>query len=143
MTMYRFMCVLLMISVVIGCKKHSHKPDRKTLEELLTGGQWLLTGYGYDDDHSGTLDADENLIMPCQKDNTTEYRRNGSGISLENQDVCMADPVAEFEWKLIDNEKAIEISAQRLDIHTLTEDELHFVIQVPGVTPALHIMYRK
>jgi hypothetical protein len=141
--MYRILFALLFITVMVGCKKHTHQPDKDTLEELLTSGKWTLVGYGYDDNGSGTLDLDENLIIDCQRDNTIEYRKDGSGISLENQSVCMADPVAEFEWKFIDMEKAIEIQAQRLDIHTLTETELHFVIQIPGVTPVLHTMYRK
>ena len=141
--MYRILFSFLFITVMAGCKKHTHKPGKKTLEELLTSGQWLLVGYGYDDNSSGTLDMDENLIIDCQKDNTIEYRKNGSGISLENQSVCMADPVSEFEWKFIDKEKAIEIQAQRLDIHTLTETALHFVIQIPGVSPVLHTVYSK
>lgn len=109
----------------------------------FTSGKWLLAGYGYDDNNNGNLDADENLIIDCQKDNTVEYMRNGTGVSLENQMVCMADPITEFQWKFIDDEKAIEIQAQRLDIHTLTANELHFIIQIPGATPTLHTLYRK
>lgn len=141
--MFRIFCALLVITLIVACKKHSHKPDKKTLEELLTSGKWLLSGYGYDNDNNGKLDTDETLILDCQKDNTSEYRIDGSGIHLENQVVCMADPVLEFEWKFIDNEKAIEISAQRLDIEKLTDDELRFVVKIPGVSPNFHTMYSK
>jgi hypothetical protein len=141
--MYRILFAFLFITVMVGCKKHTHKRGEKALEELLTSGQWLLVGYGYDDNKSGTIDLDENMIIDCQKDNTIEYRKDGSGKSLENQSVCMADPVSEFQWKFIEKEKAIEIQFQRLDIHTLTDTELHFVIQIPGVNPVLHTMYRK
>lgn len=141
--MLRIVCSLLLIAIMVGCKKHTHKPGQKTMEELLTSGKWTLVAYGYDDNHNSTIDTDENLIIDCQKDNTIEYKRDGSGVSLENQSVCMADPVATFQWKFIGTEKAIEISAQRLDIHTLSDTELHFVIQIPGVTPALHTMYAK
>lgn len=141
--MFRLTCVLLMLTVTVACKKNNHTPDKKTLEQLLTSGQWLLTGYGYDNNNNKKLDADETLILPCQADNTIEYLKNGTGVALENQQVCMADPVSEFEWKFIDNEKAIEISAQRLDIEKLTENELHFVVHLPGVNPAFHTQYRK
>lgn len=141
--MHRLMCALLVATVMVSCEKNTHTPDKKTLEQLLTNGKWTLVGYGYDDNKSGTIEADENLIIDCQKDNTMEYHKNGSGTSLENQLVCQADPVVEFTWKFIDNEKAIEIAAQRLDIHTLTEEELHFVIEIPYITPALHTLYRR
>src|ERR1041384_475524 len=108
MTMHKILCSLLIL-MMAGCKKHTHQPTEKSLEELLTDGRWVLVGYGYDDNQNGIIDTDENLVTDCQKDNTTEYRVNGSGISLENQSVCMADPVTEFQWKFIDSEKAIEV----------------------------------
>lgn len=143
MTMHRILCYLLLFTMTVGCKKHTHQPEEKTLEELLTDGKWVLVGYGYDDNHNGTIDTDENLIIDCQKDNTIEYRSDGSGVSLENQSVCQADPVSEFQWKFIDNEKAIEIQAQRLDIKILTETDLQFIIQIPYINPALHTVYKK
>ena len=104
-TMLRIVCSLLLITIMVGCKKHTHKPGQKTMEELLTSGKWTLVAYGYDDNHNSTIDTDENLIIDCQKDNTIEYKRDGSGVSLENQSVCMADPVATFQWKFIGTEK--------------------------------------
>jgi hypothetical protein len=139
--MFRILFALVLITLV-SCEKHTNKPDEKKLEALLTNGKWLLVAYGYDDNKNGIVDADENLIMDCQKDNTTEYRSNGTGVSLENQSACISDPVTEFEWKFIDNEKAIEIQFQRLDIKTLTDTDLQFIIQVPYISPALITVYK-
>src|ERR1700754_2087945 len=86
-TMHRLMCALLMATVMVSCEKNTHTPDKKTLEQLLTDGKWTLVAYGYDDNKSGTIEAEENLIIDCQKDNTTEYHKNGSGTSLENESV--------------------------------------------------------
>jgi hypothetical protein len=141
--MYRIMCALFVLTLIAGCEKHTHQPDKKSMEELLTAGKWLLIGFGYDDDQSGSIEFNENLINECQKDNTNEYFKNGNGVHKENQTACVPGPDSEFEWKFIDNEKAIEIEAQRFDIKTLNKQELHFVIHLPYVSPDLHTMYRK
>jgi hypothetical protein len=143
MSMYKILYTLLLLTLIISCKKHTHKPNQKTLEELLTAGNWLLVAYGYDDSNNGIIDPNENMINDCQKDNTTEYKRDGSGETLENELVCFADSVYPFQWKFIDNEKAIEIEAQRLDIKKLTETELEFKIQIPYLTSPLYSRYRK
>ncbi len=144
--MYRLLSALLFITLTIGCKKETHQPQPPEPPQpvnLLTSGKWLLISYGWDDDLSGDIEANEELIRDCEKDNTTEYFKAGNGKTHDNQVSCNYPSESEFEWKLIDNDKAIEISSQRLDIQTLTKDELHFKINVQYITVPLHTKYRK
>lgn len=111
--------------------------------ELLANGQWLLKAYGFDDDSTGNIEEYENMISECQRDNTTAYRQDGSGNTYENELVCGGDSMTSFQWKFIDNDKAIEILGLRMDIYKLNKNELHFIIPQPYLTTPLHTMYSR
>lgn len=141
--MNRLLTTLLFITILSGCKKETHEPQVAKPKDLLTDGKWLLVRFGYDDDNSGAIEDYENLVLDCQKDNTIQYFTDGRGQSLDNQDVCQSPSGSEFEWKFVDNEKAIEILFQRYDLQKLTRSELHFVLHFQGITTAAHVIYRK
>ena len=141
--MNRLLSTLLFITIISGCKKETHEPQVAKPKDLLTDGKWLLVSFGYDFDSSGALEDKENLILDCMKDNTTQYFTDGKGQVRDNQSICQAPAESDFEWKFIDNEKAIEILFQRYDVHTLTETELHFIIHIQGLTTPAHTIYRK
>lgn len=143
MCMFRLLSALLLITITFGCKKESPPPQPPKPIDLLTSGQWLLTAYGWDDDSTGDIEDHENMILDCQKDNSTQFYRDGIGKSLENQNDCNNTPDSEFKWKFIDNNQALEIGFQRLDIHVLTKDELHFKVHIQGLIGVLHTKYRK
>jgi hypothetical protein len=141
--MNRLLTALLLITILSGCKKETHEPQVAKPKDLLTDGKWLLVRFGYDDDNSGAIEDYENLVMDCQKDNTIQYFTDGRGQTRDNQDVCQSPSGSEFEWKFVDNEKAIEILFQRYDLQKLTRSELHFVLHFQGITTAAHVIYRK
>ena len=141
--MNRLLTTLLCITIIAGCKKQTHEPQVAKPKDLLTDGKWLLVSFGYDFDNSGAIEDQENLIEECQKDNTTQYFGNGSGQSRDNQTICSSPSEADFEWKFVDNEKAIEIQFQRYDLQKLTSTELHFIIHIQGITAPAHVFYRK
>jgi hypothetical protein len=141
--MNRLLSTLLFITILSGCKKETHEPQVAKPKDLLTDGKWLLVRFGYDDDNSGALEDYENLILDCQKDNTIQFFTDDTGQSRDNQDVCQAPAETEFEWKFVDNEKAIEILSQRYDLEKLTNTELHFILHFQGITIPAHILYRK
>jgi hypothetical protein len=111
--------------------------------ELITGGPWLLTAYGFDDDSTGTIEDHENLLQPCQQDNTIIYHSNGTGTSFENQLQCGGDTLSVFEWRFIDSERAIQVLEKRMDLHKLDQRELHFIIQEPFLLTPLHASYKR
>jgi hypothetical protein len=141
--MFRLLSTLLLITITFGCKKEKHQPEEKKPLDLLTDGKWLLKSFGYDYDNSGQLDDNENLLEACYADNTTQYFTDGSGETLENQTTCQNSGDSEFEWKFIDDEKAIEILFQRYELITLTEKDLRFKLQIPGLTVAAFLSYKK
>lgn len=141
--MNRLLTTLLFITIFSSCKKETHEPQVAKPKDLLTEGKWLLVRFGYDDDNSGALEDNENLITECQKDNTTQYFTDGRGQSRDNQDVCQSPAESEFEWKFVDNEKAIEILSQRYELEKLTSTELHFILHFQGITIPAHVEYRK
>jgi hypothetical protein len=109
----------------------------------LTDGKWLLVSFGYDFDKSGQLEDSENLLEPCHADNTTQYFADGSGQARDNQEKCQASGDSEFEWKFIDDEKAIEIYFERYELLTLTKKDLQFKIIIPGLDVPAFLSYKK
>lgn len=141
--MYRLLTTLLIITIISGCKKETHQPQVAKPVDLLTDGKWLLVRFGFDDDSSGVIEDYENMIEDCQKDNTTQYFADGRGETRENQNDCPTGADTQFEWKFIDNDKAIEILFHRYDLKKLTRTELYFIIHIQGLIVPLHVIYRK
>lgn len=142
--MLRIISSLLLISVFISCKRDPVLPDAPpTTIDLLTNGNWQMIAHGFDDDNSGAIESYENLLNDCQKDNTTKFNANGTGAVQENQLVCGNDSVLNFTWKFIADEKAIEITAIKMNLHKLTGTELHLVIEIPYLLMPVHSIYRK
>jgi hypothetical protein len=130
-------------TILSGCKKETHEPQVGKPIDLLTDGKWLLVSFGYDFDNSGALEDPENLIEDCQKDNTNQYFADGRGQVRDNQATCQSPAESNFEWKFVDNEKAVEIHFQRYELVKLTNTELHFIIHLQGISTPAHTIYRK
>ena len=142
--MHRFITALLCITIVMSCKKETNEPKVAPPLQLLTTGKWTLSAYGWDDDSSGNIEAHENLILDCQKDNTVQFFTNGNAQGLENQEACGNNtPESNFTWKFIDDEKAIEVEQVRYDIRTLNKTELYFVVHVQYLITPLHVKFVK
>ena len=93
--------------------------------ELLTRRPWMLSGYGFDENKNGRIDADEESIEPCEKDNLYFFYKNGSGMFMENGLSC-ATGITElpFAWKLVSNNSALDFQYAVIKILLLSFDSL-------------------
>jgi hypothetical protein len=125
-------------------EKHSREPDKKkSVVELLTQKKWILTGYGFDDNHNMLIDESENMIQECQKDNSYEFFTGGSGVVKENEQVCNAGaPFTDFQWKLSDDNKELFISFNPAKIARLDESSMVLRHYVPGLIDSLTTVYK-
>lgn len=141
--MFRLLSALLFITIITGCEKETHPPQVAPPVDLLTNGKWLLTSYGWDDDSSGVIEDKENLLTDCEKDNTIQYFSDGKGQTRDNQLTCTVPGESMFEWKFIDDEKAIEILFQRYEIENINSQELHLKVHPEWLNTPFLIRYRK
>ncbi|HKZ67167.1 MAG TPA: hypothetical protein VJ111_12450 [Chitinophagaceae bacterium] len=73
--------------------------------ELLTQKSWTLLSYGYDHNANGLIDASEESIRDCEKDNRYSFAIDGNGLFEDNSLSC-GNGIAEmpFTWRLIKDE---------------------------------------
>lgn len=125
-------------------EKYSREPEKeKSVVELLTQKKWILTGYGFDDNHNTLIDESENMIQECQKDNSYEFFTGGSGVVKENEQVCSAgNPVNNFQWELGNDNKVLLISFNPAKIARLDESSMVLRHYVPGLVDSLTTVYK-
>jgi hypothetical protein len=141
--MYTKFVLVIMLAILAGCKKDDNNVDKeKTATELLTQKEWIIAGAGFDDNNNGVLDPVENTLQDCQKDNSYKFNANGTGMALDNAVNCGVPINNNFNWRFINNETGLEISAQPSFILKLNETELIFNPDLPGLTVKLILMYR-
>ena len=58
-----------MVVFCVACEKEITPTTRSTIQ-LLTQKEWILTSYGYDENKNGNIDASEENIKDCEKDNS-------------------------------------------------------------------------
>jgi hypothetical protein len=119
----------------LSCRKEKMKP----VTELLSQKEWILTGFGFDNNSNGKLDAVENLIQDCQKDNSYRFHGSGIGTSLDNAVSCGGLAESQFSWRLLNNDTQIEIQSELINILWL--DKYSMVLN-PGLMPKLMMVYR-
>jgi hypothetical protein len=97
----------------------------KTSTELLTQKAWKLVSHGYDDNNNKTIDAGEENIGACEKDNTYNFYPGGTGLFEDNALSC-GDGVSEhlFRWRFADEEKTLDFVFGAINILKLDENEL-------------------
>lgn len=111
--------------LTLSCKKdNTVLPGKSTATELLTREKWILSGYGFDDNHNNKLDPQENIIGDCQKDNSYRFEISGNGSFLDNAISCGGPAETVFNWRLSNNETRLEIEFELSDILVLNETSL-------------------
>ncbi|WP_290708436.1 lipocalin family protein [Flavihumibacter sp. CACIAM 22H1] len=98
-----------MIMTLFSCKKSNDEPKSKPV--LLSSGLWKISSIGVDLDKNNTVDLPYPLEN-CEKDNTLEFKSDGTGISYEGATKCdPEDPDTEnFTWALKNNETILSIA---------------------------------
>ena len=114
-------------------------PGEKPVSELLSQKEWILTGFGFDDNSNGKLDAEENLIQDCQKDNCYRFHASGIGTSLDNAIRCSGPAESQFSWRLLNNDTQIEIQSEIVNILLLDKNNM---VLNRGLTPRFTMVYR-
>ena len=121
--------VLILIAIwcitgtLSGCKKDKH--DNKTTMDLLTQTKWIFTAIGLDMNGNKIIDASENVMPDCVKDNSFLFRKDETGMHEENAIVCPGGQgTTSFTWLLTENETRIDFGTASFEIMKLTETDL-------------------
>lgn len=136
--------ILAILALNTACKKEN-TAIQKSAVELLTQKEWILSGYGFDDNKNGVIDNAEESIRDCEKDNTSLFRTNGTGGQFDNTLSC-GNGISEqsFTWKFIKGEKALDFTTGIADILKLDENELiiyHDLTDVNGQFARFMVLY--
>jgi hypothetical protein len=96
---------------LFSCQKSNDGDEPKTKTALLTASLWKINSVGLDLDKNNTVDLPYPLEN-CEKDNTLEFKTDGTGISREGATKCdPEDPDSEnFNWSLKNNDTILNIA---------------------------------
>jgi hypothetical protein len=125
----------MFVTIVVlffACKKEDTTiTTPKTKTDLLTQKQWLISTAGFDENKNGNIEADENVLVECQKGNGYLFNNSGTGLIVDNPSVCDPTQNTGFDWKLISNELVLQINFVDYIILQLDEKELY----LKGIVP--------
>jgi len=110
------------LAVTLSCKKND---ALKPATELLTQKSWTLVSYGYDHNANGLIDASEESIQDCEKDNRYSFAIEGNGLFEDNSLSC-GNGIAEmpFTWRLINDETTLDFLFGIAKISRLDSEQL-------------------
>jgi hypothetical protein len=141
--MKNFFALLFVSALVAGCDKNDDVDDGgKSPELLLTQKVWIFSSAGFDDNNNGVIDAQEETIRDCDRDNTFLFKTNGTGIFNENALTCGGPAEGNFTWKFGADHTQFDIGGNRASILALTESELVYSPQIEWHTAPFIITYR-
>ena len=122
--MYRLFVLIGMVFFCVACEKEITASNRSA-RELLTEKEWVLASYGYDDNKNGSIDASEESIKDCEKDNNYLFKDNGSGYVYDNILKC-GNGVSDhtFNWQFSNGNTELDFVFGRAKILLLNEKEL-------------------
>lgn len=112
----------VLLAISLSCKK---KDVEKSATQLLTQKAWTLVSYGYDHNANGIIDATEESIRDCDKDNKYSFNTDGTG-SYEDNTLSCGNGISEmpFTWKLINKETTIDFLTGIVTILKLNNEQL-------------------
>lgn len=143
MSMHIKLVIAGLFSMIVSCKKENDKiAGQKSVTELLTQKEWILTAAGFDDNKNGVLDDMENSIQDCQEDNSYTFNIGGTGAALDNAVSCGTPVNNNFDWKLLHNDTKLEIESEPMFILRLNENELILSPDTPWLTVNFVMVYR-
>ena len=108
--------------ITLSCKKDT---EEKSATQLLTQKTWTLVSYGYDHNANGIIDASEESIRDCDKDNSYTFNTDGTGIVEDNTLSC-GNGISEmpFTWKFINRKTSIDFLTDIATILLLNDEQL-------------------
>jgi len=121
-----FLFYIAAIITVFSCRKDRYQqPGSPGVAQLLTAKPWKLLSYGFDDNHNGRVDSEEEEIRDCEKDNVSIFNISGSGVVNENVTICDGyEKESQFTWALTDNDSVIDFNYGIAFIDTISKDRL-------------------
>lgn len=142
--MKKIMLFALCLLALAACRKEKKDHDEEPVKlplELLTAGKWILLGYGFDDNNNQRIDAGEDVIQPCQRDNTYEYNRDSTGFIRDNAISCNTGrPVSDFRWQFDQGFSRLIVGEQRINILKLTRDSMVLRHLLPGLEDSFRLI---
>ena len=118
--------LLGIVTLTLSCKKeNSNSNEKMTATILLTQKSWTPASYGYDHNANGLIDASEESIRECEKDNRYSFIIGGNGLYEDNILSC-GNGISEmpFTWRLINNETTLDFLSVVVQISRLNEVQL-------------------
>jgi hypothetical protein len=115
-----------LVAIFLSCKKENDTPGEKiSATQLLAQKPWILANHGLDENGNDKIDPSEEEIENCQKDNTTHFYPDGTGLFDDNNLSCGngIDKVA-FRWIFTGSETGIGFLDDSVKILRLTGGEL-------------------
>ena len=92
---------------------------------LLTQKPWILVSLGFDNNNDGRIDASEEAIEACQKDNITHFYVDGTGL-FDDKDLSCATGIGQypFTWAFTNHQTGIDFLYDSAAIARLNDQEL-------------------
>ena len=127
-------CVSVLIAMTSSCeKKVTKESSPKTNTQLLTEKPWKLISYGLDHNSNNYVEPSDEAIRDCDKDNTITFSQNGSGLVLENSQICTGnDAINHFSWRFFNNESGLDFEFGFLLISKLSTDSMRLQEEYNG-----------
>lgn len=124
----------VLLAVTLSCKKDT---EEKSVTQLLTQKTWTLVSYGYDHNANGIIDAAEESIRDCDKDNSYSFNTDGTGVVEDNSFSC-GNGISEmpFTWKFTNNETTIDFLTGIVSILRLNDGQLIISHHVSSGAPS-------
>jgi hypothetical protein len=112
----------VIFAVTLNCNKNDVSGSAT---ELLTQKSWTPVSYGYDHNANGLIDASEESIGDCEKDNRYSFAIDGNGLFEDNSLSC-GNGIAEmpFTWRLINDETTLDFLFGMAKISRLDSEQL-------------------
>lgn len=129
------------LSALLSCNK-DEKTISKSKEELLTQKEWTLASVGFDDNKNGLVDANEELIKECERDNSLRFNLDGTASFVDNGLQCGGPQNGTFNWVLTNNKSELLVDGNRARILQLDDRELRYTPVLEELTASFIIVYR-
>jgi hypothetical protein len=115
--------VLLTVLSGSSCRVKSNAANRTS---LLTRAAWKYEKKGFDSDKDGYINVLGSRLSDCEKDDTTIFNMDGSGVFKSGIRKCdLSDPPSlPFTWMLENHDSTIYFEDQLFRIKTLTNSRL-------------------
>jgi len=137
-----------LLSLILLCDTNTHSGigHGTPTAAMLINKQWTMFDYGFDENLNGKLDRAESRIEACEKDDTYEFFKDGSGLAKSNSfSCCNGLDEQYFRWQVKRDDKTLWLFSEEHTITRLTKDELityRKLSYIKGQTTRLITIYK-